>query len=101
MSEVSKPRWARSIAASVAVVVITTAVLLLMEIELKSQHLIFGYLIPTTFIAVRYGSLPAVMTSIASGLAAAYFLYPPDFSFAVADPLQVAELSFYSLLALA
>ena len=36
-----------------------------------------------------------------SDLCAAYFLYPPDFSIYIADRLQVAELSFFSLLVLA
>jgi hypothetical protein len=46
-------------------------------------------------------SVPAIATTIASDLCAAYFLYPPDFSIYIADPLQVAELSFFSLLVLA
>jgi K+-sensing histidine kinase KdpD len=52
------------------------------------------YLLPTIFIAVYFGSTIAVLTSFASGLAAAYFLLPPQFSFYVADRLHVAELGF-------
>jgi len=44
---------------------------------------------------------PAIVTAIVSDLCAAYFLYPPDFSIYIADPLQVAELSFFSLMVLA
>jgi len=83
-----------------ALVALTTAAVLTVYLTLQSQHLIFGYLIPITVVAVRYGSAPAVATVIASDLCAAYFLYPPDFSFSIADPLQVAELSFFSLLVL-
>jgi hypothetical protein len=36
-----------------------------------------------------------------SDLCAAFFLYPPDFSIYIADPLQIAELTFFSLLVLA
>src|SRR5262249_22724530 len=35
----------------------------------------------------------------ASGLAAAYFIYPPKFSLYIADPQHVAELGFTLLLA--
>jgi K+-sensing histidine kinase KdpD len=63
--------------------------------------LIFGYFIPTLFVAARYGSVPAVLTAVACDLCAAYFLYPPDFSFAISSPLQVAELGFFSLVVLA
>ena len=51
--------------------------------------------------AVRYGSVPAIVTTVVSDICAAYFLYPPDFSIYIADPLQMAELSFFSLLVLA
>jgi K+-sensing histidine kinase KdpD len=52
-------------------------------------------------VAVRYGSVPAIVTTVVSDICAAYFLYPPDFSIYIADPLQMAELSFFSLLVLA
>ncbi len=82
-------------------VTFTTAVLLAVFLIWRGEHLIFGYLIPITLVAVRYGSVPAILTLVASDLCAAYFLYPPDFSIYIADPLQVAELSFFSLLVLA
>ena len=40
-----------------------------------------------------------VLTSFASGLIAAYFFFPPKLSFYIADPLNVAELGFFLLLA--
>jgi K+-sensing histidine kinase KdpD len=45
------------------------------------------------------GSVIAVLTSLASGLAAAHFLLPPQFSFYIADSRHVAELGFTLLLA--
>jgi Domain of unknown function (DUF4118) len=100
MAEISK-RWVGPVLAAGVLVALTTAILLAIYLALQSEHLIFGYLIPTTFVAVRYGSVPAIGTAIVSDLCAAYFLYPPDFSIYIADPLQVAELSFFSLLVLA
>jgi two-component system sensor histidine kinase KdpD len=100
MSEISK-RWVAPVLVAAALVALTTGVLLSVYLALQPQHLIFGYLIPITFVAVRYGSGPAIMTAVASDICAAYFLYPPDFSIYIADPLQMAELSFFSLLVLA
>jgi K+-sensing histidine kinase KdpD len=67
--------------------------------HLPAEHLILGYLFPTILIAIYYGSSVAVFTSFASGIAAAYFLFPPKFSFYIADITNVAELGFFLLLA--
>jgi K+-sensing histidine kinase KdpD len=100
MSEISK-RWVGPVLVAAALVALTTGILLSIYLALQPQHLIFGYLIPITFVAVRYGSWPAIMTAAASDFCAAYFLYPPDFSIYISDPLQMAELSFFSVLVLA
>jgi len=42
----------------------------------------------------------AFLTSFASGIAAAYFLFPPKFSLYVSDSLHIAELGFFMLLTL-
>ena len=81
-------------------VVLATAVLFVIESYLEAQHLVIAYLFPTTLIAVRYGSSLAFLTSFASGIAAAYFLFPPKFSLYVSESLHVAELGFFMLLAL-
>jgi K+-sensing histidine kinase KdpD len=57
-------------------------------------------LLPTIFIAVFFGSTTAIMTSFASGVAAAYFIYPPQFSVLMNDPTHVAELVFIVVLAI-
>jgi K+-sensing histidine kinase KdpD len=99
MSEASK-RWVWPSLTATALVAVTTAILLAIYLASQQQHLIFGYFIPTIFVAVRYGSVPAIITAIACDLCAAYFLYPPDFSFVISDPLQIAELTFFSILIL-
>jgi K+-sensing histidine kinase KdpD len=100
MSQMSK-QWIGPGLAAMGLIAVTTGILLAIYLASGQEHLIFGYFIPTAFVAVRYGSTPAIVTAIACDLCAAYFLYPPDFSFAISSPLQVAELSFFSLLALA
>jgi K+-sensing histidine kinase KdpD len=86
--------------AALSAVALMTAVLFLIESYLDAQHLVIAYLFPTTLIAIRYGSSIAFLTSFASGVAGAYFLFPPKFSLYIADPLHIAELGFFMLLAL-
>jgi K+-sensing histidine kinase KdpD len=81
-------------------VVLATAVLFVIQSYVEAQHLIIAYLFPTTLVAIRYGSSVAFLTSFASGIAAAYFLFPPKFSLYIADSLHWAELGFFMLLAL-
>ena len=84
--------------AALSAVALATAVLFVIESYLDAQHLVVAYLFPTTLIAIRYGSSIAFLTSFASGIAGAYFLFPPKFTLYVADPLHVAELGFFMLL---
>src|SRR5262249_34719892 len=58
------------------------------------EHLTLAYILPPIFVAVFFGSTAAVMTSFASALAAAYFIYPPQFSFLIYEPRHIAELGF-------
>jgi len=64
------------------------------------ENLAVAYLLPPIFIAVFFGSSAAVMTSFASALAAAYFVYPPQFSFLIYDPRHIGELGFILALAI-
>lgn len=84
---------------SFAAVLFTTLVLFTMQSYLETEHLLLIYLLPTMLMAIYFGSVMAVLTSLASGLATAYFLLPPQFSFYIADTRHVAELGFTLLLA--
>jgi K+-sensing histidine kinase KdpD len=99
MSEMSK-RWLWPSLTATALVVLTTAILLGIYLASHREHLIFGYLVPMVIVAARYGRFPTIVTAVACDLCAAYFLYPPDFSFYISDRLQIAELGMFSLLAL-
>jgi K+-sensing histidine kinase KdpD len=102
-SETAVSKWlhrAAPIVMPLALLAATTGILYVLDIFLDPEHLIFGYLVPTTLIAVAYGSTAAMVTSVAGVLLAAYFLYDPEFSFYVSQPLHVAELVFFTLLAL-
>lgn len=93
-------RWISPITVSLLLVALTTALLWLIQPQLQQEHLIFIYFVPTTLVAIRYGSLSAMGVIIASSFAAAYFLYPPNFSFLVATRLEFMEIVLFCLLAL-
>src|SRR6266852_3898446 len=84
---------------SFAVVLLATAILVTIDAYLAAPHLVLGYLLPTIIIMIYYSSTFALLTSFTSALAAAYFLFPPKFSFYIADLKHVAELGFFLILA--
>jgi two-component system sensor histidine kinase KdpD len=88
------------VVASLLLIAFTTVALLYLDLSLHSEHLILGYLAPTTFIALRYGSGPALFACMASVLCAAFFLYPPKFTIYMAAPLHMVESAFFCLLAI-
>jgi K+-sensing histidine kinase KdpD len=84
-----------------AAVFLATLVVSTIDSFVPTEHLMLGYLLPIIFVAIYFGSTLAVLTSFASGLAVAYFLLPPKFSFYVDDPVHIAELGFTIVLAAA
>jgi K+-sensing histidine kinase KdpD len=95
-----RQKWLTPITVSLLLVALTTALLWRLDAPLNQHHLIFIYLVPTSLIAIRYGSISAMGVTIASSIAAAYFLYAPRFSFQIANPLDLLELVLFCLLAL-
>ena len=91
--------WIGPFAMSLALVGVTTVLLRYLEVSLALDPLIFIYFVPTTYIALRYGSTAAMVATVMSGIAAAYFLYRPYFSFAVHDPMELMQIGFFILLA--
>ena len=87
------------IIASAAAVAITTLALVIIDSFLVVDHLVVAYLLPAAIIAVYFGSTLAFLASLASGLLAAFFLFPPKFSLYIASPVHIAELGFFMLLA--
>src|SRR6516165_6139016 len=96
----------RPIALSLAAILLTSLVVAEAYSHAKALHirdpedLALAFLLPTIFIAVFFGSTLAVVSSFASGLAAAYVIYPPQMSIWIHDPSHVAELGFIVLLAI-
>jgi Domain of unknown function (DUF4118) len=80
---------------SLALILLTSLVLAQIHSHLTAlgiwhdpEDLALAYLLPTIFIAVFFGSTVAVITSLASGVAAAYFVYPPQFSLLFDHPQE-------------
>jgi K+-sensing histidine kinase KdpD len=84
------------IALSLAAVGVVTVAIWFVRIEnLEQDHLIFLYLLPSADVAFLYGSMPAILFSIASTLCAAFLFYDPIYSFYVASPRDLGELIFF------
>lgn len=82
----------------IAVIAITVIMTALSDYFVK-EHLIFFYLLPITGIAMYFSSTPAVVALITSAIGAAYFLFPPVYSFRIDEPLQIVELLIFSMFA--
>src|SRR5262249_15596414 len=84
--------------AAFSAILLTSVVQLAVDSLIDTEALAFIYLLPVIVMAMHYGRTVGVLTSFASALAAAYFCFPPKFSFFISDPLNVAELGFFLLL---
>ena len=87
---------------SIAAVLLTSLLIRQAHAHLTALHIwhdpedwALAYILPTIFITVLFGSNIGVWTALISGLAAAYFVYPPDFSLAIDDPQNVVELGLF------
>jgi K+-sensing histidine kinase KdpD len=66
-----------------------------LQIRHDAEDLALAYILPTIFITVLFGSNIGVLTALVSGLAAAYFVYPPELSFAIDGPENLVELGLF------
>src|SRR5262249_11714329 len=62
------------------------------------EDLALAYILPTIFITVLFGSNIGLLSVLISGLAAAYFIYPPEFSIQIDTPEHLVELCFFLML---
>jgi len=86
-------RKALPVFASFAVVFLVTTVLWYVKFtSVHPQHLVFFYLLPTAFVAILFGNLPAMLCALAAAVSAAFFLYNPIYSFYVSDTRELGEL---------
>ena len=62
------------------------------------EDLALAYILPTIFITVLFGSNIGLLSALMGGLAAAYFIYPPDFNFQIDKLEHLVELVFFLVL---
>jgi Domain of unknown function (DUF4118) len=62
------------------------------------EDLALAYILPTIFITMLFGSNMGLLSVLISGLAAAYFIYPPEFNIQIDRPEHLVELSFFLML---
>jgi K+-sensing histidine kinase KdpD len=62
------------------------------------EDLALAYILPTIFITVLFGSNIGLLSALMGGLAAAYFIYSPDFNFQIDKPEHAVELVFFLVL---
>jgi two-component system sensor histidine kinase KdpD len=70
-------------------------------------HPVFGienvdlvFLTAVVSVAVRYGLLPSLLTSVAASLCYNFFFMPPVYTFTIADPTNIAAFFFFMLIAI-
>ena len=80
-------------------VTLATAALVAVDLYFDIPHLIFAYLLPILFIAIKFGRVPAFVATTVCGLCAAFFLYEPLFSISIDDSQDVAELASFCVIA--
>ncbi len=84
----------------VAIVALTTALLLLAQRYTALEFDLIIYLIPVVVSAVRWGRVPALIAIAASVAVADFLLTEPFYSFAIDDPRQAVELVLFVFVAL-
>jgi K+-sensing histidine kinase KdpD len=93
---------ARSVPAgvSVAVVAAVTGILWYLKLtEASPRDPVFFYLPPIVLIAMIYGGKPALLGALAAFACADFFLYDPLYSFDISTPVELGDLTCFSLLA--
>jgi two-component system, OmpR family, sensor histidine kinase KdpD len=58
------------------------------------------YLVPVVIAATRWGTVPAIIASVAGFLVSDYYFYPPYYSFLIEDPQEVMDLLLFLFVAL-
>src|SRR4029079_5822292 len=89
----------RGIPATLLLVALTTAALASLQFETGLTHGSVIYLIPVVVAGMRWGIIPAVIASICGAIAAAFFFYPPLYSFRIKDPQEVLNLALFVFVA--
>ena len=94
-----KSRWTGLVAAF-ATVGISTVALLAADPYFDKPHLIFAYILPILFVAIKFGRVSALTAVVASGICAAFFLIAPKYSLYIGSTQDLVEWLGFCAIAL-
>jgi two-component system, OmpR family, sensor histidine kinase KdpD len=90
----------RGIAGAVVIIAVTTLVVLALQHYFGIRRGATIYLLAVLLAAWHFGLLPAVLAAVAGVALSAYLFYSPDYTFWVADQLEVLDLGLFLVVAL-
>ena len=98
--KVARSRWASYLLAALGVAAITV-VLIPLRGTINSTTIGFGFLLGVLFVAIIWGSMPALFASVLAMLSFNFFFLPPFYTFTIADPQNWVALTAFFITALA
>jgi two-component system sensor histidine kinase KdpD len=78
-----------------------TVVLIPLRGTINSTTIGFGFLLSVLFVAIIWGSMPALFASLLAMLSFNFFFLPPYYTFTIADPQNWVALTAFFITALA
>jgi two-component system sensor histidine kinase KdpD len=84
----------RDLCLTLLLVAFTTLFVFLL-VQQGATHGSVIYLVPVVIAAIRWGLLPALFAAALGTFAAAFFFFPPVYSFEISDPQEVVNLLLY------
>jgi two-component system, OmpR family, sensor histidine kinase KdpD len=84
----------RDLTLTLLLVAFTTLFVFLL-VQQGATHGSVIYLVPVVIAAVRWGLVPALFAAALGTMAAAFFFFPPVYSFEISDPQEVINLLLY------
>src|SRR5712691_10943407 len=98
--KVATSKWPSYLLAAIGVASITV-VLIPMRGTINSTTIGFGFLLGVLFVAIIWGSMPALFASVLVMLSFNFFFLPPFYTFTIADPQNWVALTAFFITALA
>jgi two-component system sensor histidine kinase KdpD len=78
-----------------SLLVACTTLVVFLLVEQGATHGSVIYLVPVVIAAIRWGLMPALFAAALGTLAAAFFFFPPVYSFEIKDPQEGINLLLY------
>ena len=97
---ISQSGWGSYVLAAIGIAGITV-VLIPLRGTINSTTIGFGFLLGVLFVAIIWGSVPALFASVLAMLSFNFFFLPPFHTFTIADPQNWVALTAFFITALA